>query len=526
MQMPYDLDPVWSGLSQAWDDVGTQPADIAHWAVLMLHCDRLGTLAEEHGLPDVLAALAPLLLRLEAVSTPDERDVAEVEQLWLALEAAVQQASLQARAFQRPAGHRRKGELPLIVVIGGHDAAARDALLHMEHYGYRMAQYTDPREGAAAAVRGGAVAAVVDIGDGFDSGTAETVATLQRRGIPWCAMAGHGSYALRLEAVRHGALFYFVAPLSIDAIAEVVDPVAFPADEEPFRVLLLDDSRTVLASVRTAMAAYPDVRLGILSQPEKVLDVLQFFTPDVLLLDMHLDGCSGLEVAKIIRQHKAFESVPIVYMTSDRSEAAQQAAMRQGGDDFLVKPVPTVQLYEAITQRARRYRGLRRLMEQDSLTGLYNHGKTKALLQQSLAQAERQGVPLTYALIDIDHFKRINDSYGHGTGDKVIMTLARHLRRRVRATDIVGRYGGEEFALVLLDCGPDQALALVESIRDSFARVFHTCDEGIFTASFSGGIACYPQCPDTASLMSQADEALYAAKRAGRNRVQARDASA
>jgi len=193
--------------------------------------------------------------------------------------------------------------------------------------------------------------------------------------------------------------------------------------------------------------------------------------------------------------------------------------MRLGADDLLLKPVATDLLYNVVTQKAKRYRGLRRLMEEDSMTGLYNHGKTKALLQQFLQQAARLDTPMAYALIDIDHFKRINDTYGHGMGDKVILSLTRHLRQRLRATDMVGRYGGEEFALLLFNCGPDEALQVVDTLREGFAALVHGCEDAGFSASFSAGIAHYPACRNLPTLMGRADEALYAAKRAGRNRV-------
>ncbi|MES2185211.1 MAG: diguanylate cyclase [Pseudomonadota bacterium] len=516
---PPEIDTLWSGVAQAWAEVRQAPEDVAHWAVFMLHCDQLSTLAAEHGLQATAGALAPLLKRLEMVATPRRADALAVELLMPALETSVREVHEEGDRFSRAPGLRRENGLPLVVVLGADRSATEDALPHMEHYGYLCRQYTDAAEGVAAAAEGKAVAVVVDVENGFDEPTIAILAELVGHGIPWCAMARQSDYAMRLQAVRHGALFFFVAPLSMEALVQVLDPVAFPSEEEPYRVLVLDDSRTALSGVQKALAPFPNVRLGILSQAHKVLDVLHYFAPDVLLLDYHMGGCTGLEVAKIIRQHKAFESIPIVYLTAETNAGTQQEAMRHGGDDFLVKPVSPEQLFNAVTQKARRYRGLRRIMEEDSLTGLYNHGKTKALLQQCLHQAERQSVPLSYALLDIDHFKRINDSYGHGMGDQVIATLARHLRQRVRASDVVGRYGGEEFAVVLFDCAPDQAHALLEGMRDSFSRVLHTSGEAAFSASFSAGVAHFPACHGMAELMATADEALYAAKRGGRNRV-------
>ncbi len=516
---PPEIDTLWAGVAQAWADVRQHPEDVAHWAVFMLRCDQLSTLAAEHALQETTGALAPLLKRLEMMATPRRADAEVVEALMPALETSVRQLHEEGDRIRPAPEHRHDGELPLVVLVNQDGAASAEVLHHIEHYGYRCREFADATEGVAIAVAHRALAVVVNVEQGFEGPVGAALAALARHGIPWCAMARNSDYTLRLQAVRLGALFFFVAPLSLDAVVQVLDPVAFPTEEEPYRVLALDDSRTALAGIQQALAPYPSVRLGILSQAHKVLDVLHYFAPDVLLLDYRMNGCTGLEVAQIVRQHKAFESIPIVYLTAESSARTQQEALRHGGDDFLVKPVQAETLFNAVTQKARRYRSLRRLMEEDSLTGLYNHGKTKALLQQCLQQAERQSVPLSYALLDIDHFKSINDTYGHGMGDKVITTLARHLRQKMRATDVVGRYGGEEFAVVLFDCAPEQAHALLDGVRDSFSRILHASGEGVFSASFSAGVAHFPACRGMAELMATADEALYAAKRGGRNRV-------
>ena len=422
-------------------------------------------------------------------------------------------------ALVRLPGMRRQGELPLLVLLSADAALSLAIGAEIEQYGLRLEHHADAAAALAAAASGPAVAVLVDVDAGFGPETEAAVAELVRLGIAWCAVATHSDYALRLQALRRGACFFFATPLTMDALAPVIDPLAFPIEEPPYRLLILDDSRTVLAGIRRAMAPFTDIQLGILSQPHKVLEVLRFFSPDVLLLDIHMQGCTGLEVAQIIRQHKAFESVPIVFLTGETDARAQNEAMRLGADDLLLKPVATELLYNVVTQKAKRYRGLRRLMEEDSMTGLYNHGKTKALLAQYLQQAGRQGKPMAYALLDIDHFKRINDTYGHGMGDRVIKTLARHLRQRLRGNDVVGRYGGEEFALVLFDCAPGQALQLVEDLRETFSQLTHGQDGSRFAASFSAGISHAPPHDSVASLMARADEALYEAKRAGRNRV-------
>ncbi|XAH23488.1 diguanylate cyclase [Xylophilus sp. GW821-FHT01B05] len=513
------LQGAWKDAVQAWASVGEAPAELERWAAFMLHCDRLHNLAQEHGMAEVEHALAPLLQLLGNIAEPADAAYAPAHRLVPAIAEAVHgvyDGSGQLRAGS--ASERAAHATPTVLVLSRDEAATEDLLLQMEHYGYRVLREPDAQRGLATAAAQRPLAVIVDLTQGFEP-AAPIVAELTRLGLPWCALARQGDYALRLQAVRQGALFFFLAPLSIDTLVEVLDPLAYPQQEAPYRVLVLDDSRTVLASVRQALRPYPQLHLGVLSRPERVLDVLNYYWPDVLLLDFHLRDCTGLEVARIIRQHKAFESIPIVYLTSETREAMQQEAMRHGGDDFLIKPVGREQLFHTVLHKARRYRGLRKLMVEDSLTGLYNHVKTKSLLQQSLAQAERQRVPLCYAILDIDHFKRVNDGYGHAIGDKVIKALARHLRQHLRDADIVGRYGGEEFVVVLRGCTPEQAQRRLDALRESFGQLYHAYDDGIFVSTFSAGIAHYPACGSMTGLMAAADAALYAAKRAGRNQV-------
>ncbi|WPB57139.1 diguanylate cyclase [Xylophilus sp. GOD-11R] len=517
--MSSDIEVIWTDLAQAWSDLRVQPDDASRWASLMMSCDQLIAVAAEQGLTSTAIAVAPLLTRLETMTKPGPADLAAIETLLPAIEAALEHPLQELAVSPRQPGARQVGEPPLVVLYSADTELAPDMAPHLEQHGLRLERHADALSALAAATDGAAAAVLVDVEPGFGAMVEAMVAELGRRGIAWCAVAAQSDYALRLQALRRGASFFFVAPLTVESLLPVIDPLAFPLAEPPFRVLILDDSRTVLAGIRRAMSPFADIQLGILSQPHKVLEVLQFFAPDVLLLDIHMQGCTGLEVAQIIRQHKAFESIPIVFLTGETDPKAQNEAMRLGADDLLLKPVATDLLYNVVTQKAKRYRGLRRLMEEDSMTGLYNHGKTKALLQQYLQQAARLAVPMAYALLDIDHFKRINDTYGHGMGDQVIMSLSRHLRQRLRGTDVVGRYGGEEFALLLFDCSPTEAVALVDELRESFARMVHGTRDSRFSASFSAGVSFYPTCRNLPTLMARADESLYEAKRAGRNRV-------
>jgi diguanylate cyclase (GGDEF)-like protein len=243
------------------------------------------------------------------------------------------------------------------------------------------------------------------------------------------------------------------------------------------------------------------------------------FTPDLILMDVYMPGCSGLELAAVLRQQTAYLGTPIVFLSTETDVGKQQQAMRQGGDDFLIKPIQLDLLVSAVRNRAERSRNLRSAMVRDSLTGLVNHTKLKEHLNIEVARVGRNGRPLSFVMLDIDHFKAVNDTYGHPAGDGVIKSLARILQQRLRRTDILGRYGGEEFAIILSDTDGVDALRVVDQIRQSFSQIRQYSGTNEFTVTFSAGVATLPPCSDAANLNEVADKALYAAKQAGRNRV-------
>jgi diguanylate cyclase (GGDEF)-like protein len=141
------------------------------------------------------------------------------------------------------------------------------------------------------------------------------------------------------------------------------------------------------------------------------------------------------------------------------------------------------------------------------------------MLKTNLDSAQRTGHPLCFAMIDIDHFKKVNDSYGHPVGDQVIIAIARALRQRLRTSDIVGRYGGEEFAVILPNTSRESARLILDMLREDFSRVEFRSDERIFHCSFSCGIANSLDYPTFQALREAADRTLYQAKAAGRNQV-------
>ncbi|HEX8955749.1 MAG TPA: GGDEF domain-containing protein, partial [Burkholderiaceae bacterium] len=172
-----------------------------------------------------------------------------------------------------------------------------------------------------------------------------------------------------------------------------------------------------------------------------------------------------------------------------------------------------------VKTKIERFRETQRSSRLDGLTGLLNHTAAKSKLKTMVTQAGERG-SLTLAMIDIDHFKSINDTYGHQVGDHVIRGLAWLLKARLRSIDLIGRYGGEEFIVALPDVNPEQARQVIDRIRIDFSALPHAHPGGALYVTLSGGIASFPFYDSAVTLTEAADKALLQAKRLGRNRIE------
>jgi len=222
----------------------------------------------------------------------------------------------------------------------------------------------------------------------------------------------------------------------------------------------------------------------------------------------------------------AFFDVPIVYLSSERDIDKQIGAIAAGADDFLVKPVVPDRLISSVSARAQRLRLLRGLVTQDPMTQLLNHGAFKERLKIELSRAQRTKTSLVVGVLDIDFFKRVNDTYGHPAGDAVIKSLARLLKQRLRQDDVVARYGGEEFGILLVQAGDAEASIITNRIRERIAHnrfALPSLSVGgemvQVPVTVSIGVARFSPSDNLQTLLERADRALYEAKNNGRNQV-------
>ncbi|MHA6492391.1 diguanylate cyclase [Pseudomonas borbori] len=323
----------------------------------------------------------------------------------------------------------------------------------------------------------------------------------------------------RLAAVRAGGQDFFTGTLDASMLLERIEVLTHVTQNEPYKVLIIDDSRAQATYTERVLNSAGIVTRTLLD-PIQAMTELADFQPDLIILDMYMPECNGPELAKVIRHNDRYVSVPIIYLSAEDDLDKQLDAMSEGGDDFLTKPIKPRHLIATVRNRAARARNLKARMVRDSLTGLFNHTHTLQLLEDSRSRAQRDGEPLSFAMLDIDFFKKVNDNYGHPMGDRVIKSLALFLKQRLRKSDFIGRYGGEEFAVVMPDTTAEQALLVIDEIRRRFAEIRYPAQPEDLSCTFSCGITQMARGADSKVLSQQADEALYVAKNGGRNRVE------
>lgn len=330
------------------------------------------------------------------------------------------------------------------------------------------------------------------------------------------------SLTSRLKAIRTGSRGFYTD--SIDP-GQLIESIESDLDhnqvaDNDFKVLVLDDSRSQAHFIDTTLKK-AQMNAKVITDPMLILDSLEEYQPDLIVLDMYMPGCTGSEVANVIRQHEKWVSTPIIFLSAEDDINKQLQAMSLGGgDDFLTKPINPDHLIRTIKNRGKRAKSLLALMVRDSLTGLYNHTHTLHKLDSSIQQTQRDNQPLSFAMLDIDHFKQVNDTYGHPIGDKVIKSLALFLKQRLRKTDIIGRYGGEEFAVVLPNTSATDAVMIFNGILEKFSKIGQAAGDTEFNVTFSCGIATLTSdVSDASELSEMADKALYDAKHSGRNCV-------
>ncbi|HYC31925.1 MAG TPA: diguanylate cyclase [Gemmatimonadales bacterium] len=271
----------------------------------------------------------------------------------------------------------------------------------------------------------------------------------------------------------------------------------------PGTVLLVeaDAERAGALADRLAEANIRVVRTPLASAVQELLDRE---VPDLLLLETRLADGDGAAVARMIRQDRRFAHMPLVFLGSGAIEERVEA-LRAGGDDFLAHPVDGELLLQTVVARAQRGRRLREALHRDVLTGLLNHHTLMAELEYAVDYCRKHGDPLSLVVFDLDRFGEVNERFGQMVGDQVLLHVANVFRANVRASDVIGRYGGEEFAMVLRGGTAEGAAVLAAKLRRVLGEQAATTAEGVIIPLYvSVGWAAYPADGTTAGELAHA----------------------
>ena len=409
----------------------------------------------------------------------------------------------------------------LIVVIEQEGPFSRELALQLGHFGFDLQMFHKIDEMVSGSVHRRPAAVILDLSSTDGELMGEEVATKVRdalgEGVPLVLVSNRSDIEARLDAVRAGCSSYFIKPVNYSDVLETLDRLT-RSEPEPYRILIVDDE-TDTADFHATCLESAGLETVTVTDPLDVMSQLVEFQPDVILMDVYMPGCTGLELATVIRQEEAFVGVPIVFLSRETDRMKQIAALGEGGDDFFTKPVLPDQLVPAVSARAQRGRTLRLFMEKDGLTGLFRHSRIIEQLEAAVRRADRQHGTLAVAMLDIDGFKEVNDEHGHLVGDQVLKALAYLLRQRLRMSDVLGRFGGDEYVVVLPDTDGAAALEKMDEIRRNFAAIDHETGHGSFSVTLSCGVGEFPTALTSHELIAAADEALYRSKRGGRNRA-------
>lgn len=322
----------------------------------------------------------------------------------------------------------------------------------------------------------------------------------------------------RLGAVRSGGTAFLNKAFSLSDLKNTLDLIVPIQKYSSFKVLIIDDDKSMNAYC-TSILEHAGIKVSCLETPYDVFEYIVNFDPDIILLDMYMPNISGLEMARVIRQHVAFSSIPIVIMSGE-TDINKQFLMRSvGADDFILKPFKPHHLVETVMNRIQRTRQTKRLIYTDGLTGLMLFPKIKDQISNLLDSCSRYNLDFSIALLDLDLFKQVNDTYGHLVGDQILREFADFLTTRVRRSDIVTRYGGEEFAIIFPYTAAENVIMALNSIRDSFSQRVQHISNFEFNVTFSAGVSSIDTHKDLEDLLSSADQALYKAKEKGRNNI-------
>lgn len=287
------------------------------------------------------------------------------------------------------------------------------------------------------------------------------------------------------------------------------------------KVLIIDDDADSLAIARIRLKRDGYIIISA-SSADEGLEKAREENPDLILLDVQMPGKDGFQLCEELKSDSELSNIPVIFLSAADDISEKVKGLDLGAVDYVTKPFDIFEL-RARVRAALRTKRLQDLLlmygEVDSLTEIYNRRVLMERLQQEWDRTRRVPSPLSFIMVDIDRFKKVNDTYGHPVGDVVLEKVAHILRHAIRSSDIVGRYGGEEFGIVMVNSTAADAAAAADRYRMEIENQVFRAKKIEFSVTASFGISDSTEKKTIAELVSGADAALYEAKETGRNRV-------
>ena len=283
-------------------------------------------------------------------------------------------------------------------------------------------------------------------------------------------------------------------------------------------VLIVDDSPS---NIRVMAAVLQErYRVKTATSGQQCLDMALRHKPDLILLDIEMPGISGYETCRELKDMSETRDIPVIFVTGRDNIEDEEMGLRIGAVDYITKPIRPVILSARVDTHVTLKRQQDRLLQlamHDQLTGLYNRHYMLEMVDQRLARARRHNTPLSLLIVDLDHFKQINDTHGHIVGDQILEEVSTLLNQQCRTEDTVTRFGGEEFLILMEPCSLNQAHYKAEVMRHQISELMPS---GIKVTVSIGAAEFSDSDTNFNDMLKRADDALYRAKANGRNQTE------